>query len=120
VTFVALLGTSGVAAASGSLPGPLQRRTHDFLSAIGISVPDGRTAPDDQNRGDGDHDSGPSTSAHTSSTAPGGPSVPGKAEPDGSVTGQEPTRRSGHSGAAGSQPAVAPGGSSGRNPGGAA
>jgi hypothetical protein len=35
------LGASGVAAAAGVLPDPLQRRFHDALAEVGISVPDG-------------------------------------------------------------------------------
>jgi hypothetical protein len=66
---VLALGASGVAAAAGALPDPVQRRVHDTLAMVGISVPDGRPGAD--------HPSGPGTESHPGSTAvestPSGP-----------------------------------------------
>jgi hypothetical protein len=72
VAGVVLLGATSAAAATGSLPGPLQRTAHSTLSKVGVDVPSDDDATDASD-GKGDDATEVEDSTTTSTTLPGDP-----------------------------------------------
>lgn len=79
VAGVVLLGATSAAAATGSLPGSLQRTAHDTLSHVGVTVP---SADDAQEPAEtGAHDATGAADPTTTTTAPADPALVPPANP---------------------------------------
>lgn len=72
VAGVVLLGATSAAAATGALPGPLQRTAHSAFSKVGVDVPSDDDATDDSDV-KGDDATEVEDSTTTSTTLPGDP-----------------------------------------------